>query len=85
MVAHTKFITEIACHPRNDDIFSTSSLDGTIKQWSMQDTSKFVSQIIVGQPVWSIAYSNTGDYLVAISEHGQISVINCMKVSELIT
>lgn len=43
MVAHTKFITEIACHPRNDDIFSTSSLDGTIKQWSMQDTSKFVN------------------------------------------
>lgn len=38
MVGHTKLITSIACHPENEDIFMTSSCDGTLKQWSMQDS-----------------------------------------------
>jgi hypothetical protein len=34
------------------------------------------------QPVWSIAYNSTGDYIVAVSEPGTISLINCKKGSE---
>jgi WD40 repeat protein len=35
MVGHTKLITSIACHPQTEDIFITSSCDGTLKIWSM--------------------------------------------------
>lgn len=43
MVGHSKQITSIACHPHSEDLFMTSSLDGTIKMWNMLDSSKAAS------------------------------------------
>ncbi len=56
-VGHGKLITDIACHPINEEIFTTSSLDGTIKIWSMKDQSGPINSIVMGQPVWSVAYN----------------------------
>jgi WD40 repeat protein len=81
-VGHGKLITDVACHPINEEIFTTSSLDGTIKVWSMRDPSGPLNSIVMGQPVWSVAYNQNGDYLVAVSEHGTVTLINCSKASE---
>lgn len=81
-VGHGKLITDVACHPLNEDIFVTSSLDGTIKVWSMRDQSGPLNTIVMGQPVWSVTYNQNGDYLVAVLEHGTITLINCSKATE---
>ena len=81
-VGHTKLITSIACHPHTEDLFTTSSCDGTLKQWSMQDPSKEVSQILLEKPAWCVSYSVNGDYLVTASETGTIALINCNKAGE---
>ena len=35
MVGHSKLITDIACHPQNEDLFFTASLDGSLMLWNM--------------------------------------------------
>ena len=47
-VGHGKLITDITCHPLNEDIFVTSSLDGTLKTWWMKDQTGPTNSIVMG-------------------------------------
>lgn len=40
LVGHSKHVTDIACHPQNEDVFFSASLDGSIMLWNTQDPAK---------------------------------------------
>lgn len=67
----------------HEELFTTSSLDGTIKIWSMKEPGSALNSIVTEKPVWSIAYNKTGDYIVSVSEHGTVTLINCSKAAEM--
>ena len=82
IVGHSKYITDVAAHPQNEDQFITASLDHTIKLWSIEAPSKPIKSINMGSPVWSAKFSSTGDFIFAITEHGTISLVNCRQADD---
>ena len=78
-VGHADWISAIAPHPQNKDIFLTTSLDNTIKVWSTK-SHKPLNSLNLGSPVWGAAYSPSGDYFAAVTENGTISLINCKEL-----
>lgn len=79
MVGHTKQITCIESHPLNEDIFATASLDGIVMIWNMQEASKPTQTVVLGQPIWSLAFSPNGEHFVAVSEPGTLTLVKCSK------
>jgi len=80
LVGHADWITSIAPHPENRDIFLTGSLDHSVKVWSTK-SHKQLNSLDLGSPVWGLAYSPTGDYFAVATENGTISLINCKQLS----
>jgi len=80
LVGHADWITAIAAHPVNRDIFLTASLDHSVKVWSSK-SHKQINSLDLGSPVWGVAYSPTGDYFAVATENGTISLINCKQLT----
>ena len=80
LVGHADWITSIAAHPENHEIFLTGSLDHSVKVWSTK-SHKQLNSLDLGSPVWGLAYSPTGDYFAVATENGTISLINCKQLA----
>lgn len=80
LVGHADWVTSIAAHPVNRDVFVTASLDHSVKVWSTK-SHKQLNSIDLGSPVWGVAYSPTGDYFAVATENGTISLINCKQLA----
>lgn len=79
LVGHAEWITAIAAHPVNKDIFLTGSLDHTVKVWST-NSHRQINSLDLGSPVWGLAYSPSGDYFAVVTENGTVSLINCKQL-----
>jgi len=80
IVGHADWITSIAAHPENREIFLTGSLDHTVKVWSTK-SHRQLNSLDLDSPVWGLAYSATGDYFAVATENGTVSLINCKQLS----
>ena len=80
LVGHADWITSIAAHPENREVFLTGSLDHSVKVWSTK-SHRQINSLDLGSPVWGLAYNPTGDYFAVATENGTISLINCKQLS----
>ncbi len=80
LVGHANWVSSIAAHPLNRDIFLTASLDSTVKVWSTK-SHKQLNSLDLGSPVWGVSYDPSGDYFAAVTENGTISLINCKQLT----
>lgn len=68
---HVEPLTSLEFSPTLQ-LFATSSMDGTVKVWNMDN--KLVREIHIGQPVTSVAFANRrGDLVVGV--HDEVSLL----------
>ena len=55
--------------------FVSGSLDGYIKIWDL-NSGKCTKTMGMNAPVWGVAFSPSGEHLVAVTQHGNVSLIS---------
>ncbi len=72
-MGHSDDITEVAISPTND-ILASSSLDGTVRMWRIQDGG--LIGVLEGHtgPVWSLSFSSDGTLLASGSDDRTVRV-----------
>ncbi len=78
LVGHKESITSIQFN-KELNLFSSSSLDGTIKLWDFRSrTSSCVQTLSLNNDniIWDFSFSENGDYLFAATENNGLAIFN---------
>jgi WD40 repeat protein len=77
ITGHGDWVTTLAVNDNLKAIVS-GSLDSSIKVWDM-NTGKCLKTMPMGAPIWSVAFSPTGEHLVVATQDGNIIFIAMQK------
>lgn len=81
-MSHADWVTSIDFHPTTQNMFLTTSLDGTVKLWD-RNVSKEVKTIDLGsglpsgqRGVWKAQFTPDGSMIGACTQNGTIALIS---------
>jgi len=73
ITGHGDWVTTLAVNDNLKALVS-GSLDSSIKVWDL-NSGKCLKTMPMGAPIWSVAFSPTGEHLVVATQDGNISFI----------
>ena len=74
VTGHSDWITSLTVSS-SVKAFVSASLDGYIKIWDLK-SGKCTKTMGLNAPVWGVAFSPTGEHLVAVTQDGNVSLIS---------
>jgi WD40 repeat protein len=74
VTGHSDWITSLSVST-NTKTFVSGSLDGYLKIWDL-NSGKCTKTMGMNAPVWGVAFSPSGEHLVAVSQDGNVSLIS---------
>lgn len=73
VTGHGDWVTSLSIS-NHAGVFASASLDSNIRIWDL-NSGKSVKTISMKGPVWSVAFSPSGEHLVTVTQDGTVSLM----------